>query len=158
MEFLRASLAAGLLPRIEKELGRENTLRLLWPQVVGPQLALHTELKGSRGTLLLVGVRDRGWIKTLGPLQGTMLDAINRWAGGQYKGIEFQEQSGMPAPPQIAPVSAAKRSAPADVVPFAAAEAITDGAVRAAFCQSAAKYFAAQSVSTPASTEEGEGS
>src|SRR3989304_8142230 len=101
MERLRASLTAGLLPKIEKELGRETTLRLLWPQVVGPQLALHTELKGSRGTVLLVGVRDRSWIRTLGPLQSTMLDAINRWAGGQYKSIEMQEQSGMPAPPQI---------------------------------------------------------
>ena len=156
MERLRASLTAGLLPKIEKELGRETTLRLLWPQVVGSQLALHTELKGSRGTVLLIGVRDRSWIRTLGPLQSTMLDAINRWVGGQYKSIEMQEQSGMPAPPQIASVSAAKRRAPVDAGVLSAAGAIADSALRAAFCESAAKYFAAQSAPAPASTEEGE--
>lgn len=151
MQQLRESLVAALLPRLEKELGREALLRLLWPQVVGSQVASHTTLKGIRGTTLVIGVRDRSWIKTLGSLQSTMLDAINRWAGGQYKSIELVEQPGMPALSQAAPVSAAKRNVQAGADTPALAAVITDASLRAMFRESAAKYFAARSAPKAAS-------
>ena len=90
MESLRKSLAADFFKRIEKELGREATLRLLWPHVVGPRLAGNTQLKGIRGAILIVSVPDRSWLSSLVSLDKMMLNATNSLEGERlYDSIEF---------------------------------------------------------------------
>jgi hypothetical protein len=155
MERLGESLAAALLPRIEKELGREATLRLLWPQIVGTHLAENTELRAARGTDLKVGVRDRHWMKTLDPLQGAMLDAINRWTGGRYKNIELVEQPGMmhAASPNAGKLKISERRGMAAGINTAV---IPDEEMRERFRQSAEKYLAAQAALRPSREPEEE--
>ena len=92
MESLRAPLAAGFLKRIEKELGEEVTLGLLWPQVVGSELAQNTRLKAIRRGTLIVSVPDREWLKSLGSLEALdrmILDAVGRLGTGRtYDAVE----------------------------------------------------------------------
>lgn len=105
MESLFKSLAADFLKRIEKELGREVTLRLLWPHVVGPRLAGNTQLKGVRGTMLIVSVPDRSWLSSLESLDKMILNAANRLGGERrYDSIEFLEE------PRMLPPREASRS------------------------------------------------
>ena len=97
------------MKRIEKELGREATLRLLWPQVVGPRLAGNTQLKGIRGAMLIVSVPDRSWLGPLVSLDKMILNAANRWGGERrYDSIEFLEE------PQMLPPREANRSGTGD--------------------------------------------
>jgi hypothetical protein len=105
MESLRESLAADFLKRIEKELGRENTLRLLWAHVVGPRLAGNTQLKAIHGSTLIVSVPDRSWLNSLVPLEKLILDAVNRLGGERnYDCIEFLEE------PRMLPTRKANRA------------------------------------------------
>ena len=109
MESLRQSLVADFLKRIEKELGRETTLRLLWPHVVGSRLAGNTQLKGIRGAMLIVSVPDRSWLGPLVSLDKMILKAVNRLGGEKrYDSIEFLEE------PQMLPSREASRSGTGD--------------------------------------------
>src|SRR5689334_3501959 len=105
MESLRAPLAAGFLKRIEKELGEEITLGLLWPQVVGSELARNTRLQAIRRGTLIVSVPDREWLKSLGSLEALdrmILDAVGRLGiARKYDAVEFV----------VAPSTAASREA-----------------------------------------------
>ena len=92
MEPMRVSLAAGLWQRIEKELGRETMLRLLWPHLVGAQLAANTRLMAIRGATLVIAAPDRAWIKTLDSFRQMILNVVNRLPGGSsYDSVEFVE-------------------------------------------------------------------
>jgi len=139
VESLRSVLGAGLLQRIEKELGPESTLRLLWPHLVGAQLAAHTKLKAIRGGALIVAVPDRGWRRSLGALDRMILDAVNRWSGEHaYGAVEFVEDPQMPRPAKIARTA---RRRPLPELDFDTAM-ISDPELRAAFENSARKYLA----------------
>jgi hypothetical protein len=145
MESLRQSLVGGILKRIEKELGRDTTLRLLWPHLVGQQLAGNTQLKAVRGPTLIVAVPDRGWKSSLEPLKQMILDTVNG-AGGErsYAAIEFVEQPDMALPPKASGPrsSRSQRALPAVELDTAM---IGDEAMRRMFTERARKYFAAQS-------------
>lgn len=145
MQRLRESLAAGMVERIEKELGREAMLRLLWPHLVGSQLAANTELQAVQGATLVVGVPDRGWLQTLGSLQQQILEAVNRLGSGRYDSIELVEQPRMAAPrPAVRTASRRRQSAAAAEIAPIDASVIPDQGLREVFASSARKYFAAQ--------------
>jgi Dna[CI] antecedent DciA-like protein len=142
MESLRGTLGAGLLQRIEKELGQEATLQLLWPHMVGARLAANTRLKAVRGCALIVAVPDRGWRRSLGSLDGMILEAVNRWAGVRnFNAVELVEDPQMPLPAKTA------RPAPRRRLPELDFDItmISDPALRDAFASSAKKYFARRS-------------
>lgn len=143
MEPLREALSAGMLRRIEKELGREATLRHLWPSVVGAQLAESTQLKSVRSRSLVVAVPDRAWTSSLVPMKQMILSAVNRLIGEEaIEDIEFVEE------PQLFPQrklnpdrpNAEVRSLPGDILE--SATAITDTDIRKKFEDSARKYLA----------------
>jgi len=162
MERLRDSLTAGFLKKIENELGREATLRLLWPHIVGSPLAANTQLKSIRGSTLIVAVPDRSWQTTLRSLDSMILDAVNRWVGeGTYDVIEFPEQ------PRMARQRNRNRERSMNKKPepgnrqageFCASAVkletgmIADESLRKSFLESAKKYFGTQGepVSDPA--------
>ena len=149
MESLRVPLAAGFLKRIERELGEEVTLGLLWPQAVGPELARNTRLKAIRRGTLIVSVPDREWLKSLGSLEALdrmILDGVGRLGMGRsYDAVEFVVASSMATPHDEA-ITPPKRSRDEN----AAREAeraldttmIGDESLRARFEASARKYFA----------------
>ena len=144
MQPLRESLPGGFLKRIEKELGREASLRLLWPHLVGPKLAGNTELKAIRGATLVVSVPDRGWLGPLGPLDKMILEAVNRLGSGNvYETIEFVEQPqmkrNMPAAPRKQPrPETGNKPLELDTT------MIADEGLRKVFSVSAQKYFTAK--------------
>lgn len=146
MEALRESLTAGVLKQIEQELGRETMLRLLWPHLVGAQLAANTELKAIRGATLVIGVPDRTWLSSLGSLKTMILDAVNRLGSETYDAVELIEQPRLAALRQgIKPAPGSRRQAPvaAADVRFDAS-AIADESLRKIFAESARKYLAMQ--------------
>ena len=147
MESLRQSLTAGLLKRIEKELGREVTVRLLWPSIVGSRLASHTQLKGVRGNTLLVSVPDRSWLGPLESMSRTVLDAVNRMGIGKvFDSIEFVEDKQL-RPPPAAPRQEAVDAHPGGADDLLTAEAglIADEGLRRLFLASARKYRSSRS-------------
>jgi hypothetical protein len=101
MESLRKSFGGGILKRIEQELGRDVTLRLLWPSIVGSRLAGNAQLTGVRGNTLIVSVPDRSWMGPLGSLDQMILDAVNRMGFEKALiSIEFVEDPRMAVPPE----------------------------------------------------------
>ena len=106
MESLRVPLAAGFLKRIERELGEEVTLGLLWPQAVGPELARNTRLKAIRRGTLIVSVPDREWLKSLGSLEALdrmILEGVGRLGIARtYDAVEFVVAPSMAAPREAA--------------------------------------------------------
>ena len=143
MKSIRESLPANFLKNIEREAGREESLRLLWPVVVGRQLADNTRLKGVRGGRLILGVPDRSWRASLESLEKMILDAVNRFLGEQvFHSIEFFEDPRLALPPQA---HRRRRSQPARLplpVDLPAAETVADDSLRKLILQSASKYFA----------------
>jgi Dna[CI] antecedent DciA-like protein len=156
MESLRAPLAAGFVKRIEKELGEEVTLGLLWPMVVGSELARNTRLKAIRRGTLIVSAPDREWLQSLGSLETLdrmILDAAGRLGTGRkYDAVEF-----VVAPSTMAPREAAITPPQPSHDENAAWEAeraldttmIGDESLRARFEASARKYFRTRSAAPP---------
>ena len=146
MEAIRGLLSAELLARIERELGREATLRLMWPYLVGPQLAANTELKAVRGTTLLVAAPDRAWLGTIRSFEHMILEAVNRLGSGRYDSMDVIEQ------PRISPAKEIQHpTAPSiSTAPRMSfdASAIPDRDLRQRFSESAEKYLADQSERT----------
>jgi hypothetical protein len=145
MKSIRESLPAEFLAQMQKELGREETLRLLWPLVVGPNLAASTRLVSIRGSRVRIAVPDRTWKRELAGLEKTILDTLHRACGEEFgRAIDLVEDAG------LAGCGAASEKAAASVtaaeVPRLALhlplEGIADGELRRIFGQSAAKYFA----------------
>lgn len=152
MKSLRDSLPEDFLGRMQKELGREETLRLLWPLIVGSKLGANTALQGIRQNTLRVSVPDQTWKKTLGSLEGMILEAVHRYCGEDVgSAIEFVEakrnmdvvsRSVTPQPKKgTPPRPLASADLPLDDFPL---DAIPDPELREMFGRSAQKYFARQ--------------
>ena len=151
MESLRVPLAAGFLKRIEKELGEEATLSLLWPQVVGSDLGRNTQLKSIRRGTLIVRVPDREFLKSLGSLDALdrmILDAVGRLGTGRkYDAVEFVVAPAMAVTADVAgtnPGPARQAAASQDPGQSFDTTMIGDASSRARFEASAEKYFARQ--------------
>lgn len=144
MQSFRDSVPQEFLRRIQKELGWEAGLRLLWPAVVGAQLAANTRLKGLRGSKLLIAVPDRTWRGSLAPLQTMILEAVNRfWQQEVGQAIEFVEDPQMAVPWAE---SGTRRTRAAKELPPVSLPAgmIADAGLREKFLESAQKYFSWQ--------------
>ena len=142
MQSVRDFLPENFWKGIERELGREQGLRLLWPAVVGARLAGNTQLKSLRGLTLVISVPDRVWKGSLESLEKMILDAVNRFCKKQVgdtiefvidsRGGVLPRESGTPRPGRMEDLP------PADLP----VGQIADDGLRAAFLRSAQKYFA----------------
>ncbi len=155
MNSLRDSLPEGLLVQMQKELGREETLRLLWPLVVGANLAASTRLVAVRQNRLRIAVPDRTWKRTLGSMETIILAAVHRICGEEVGGAidwvedptlgaaraPHQKSAGL-SPPAAPPASPASMDLPLDLPFDLPLGGISDAELRRMFRQSAAKYFA----------------
>ncbi len=81
MQSLRDFLPPGFCDQMEKELGREETLKLLWPAIVGSTVAASTKPLSLRGDTLIVAVPDRAWLNSLGSFEQQILNATARFWG-----------------------------------------------------------------------------
>lgn len=145
MQSIRDSLPEALWKGIERGLGREQALRLLWPAVVGARLASNTQLKSLRGATLVVSVPDRVWKSSLESLEKMILEAVNRfWNEPICHAIEFLVDPRGGA--LIAQRAGAQRRSPSRELPPVDLPVgqIGDEGLRAAFLRSAEKYFAWQ--------------
>jgi len=148
MQAVRQLLPQGLWKVMEKELGREEALRLLWPAVVGRPLAAQTRLQrivnDGRGGTLVVSVADGEWRRPIASLGKMILDAVHSfWGRPVAERIEF-----VVGPPLLPPSPAGLKPAARPVwsAPAAALPAIADNAesLEEVFARSARKYFARQ--------------
>jgi hypothetical protein len=98
MQSLREFLPSGFCEQMEKELGREQALKLLWPAIVGSGLAAQVKLLSLRGDVLVVSVPEKGWVSSLANFERQILDAITRfWGKPVAARIQFaQTESGAP--------------------------------------------------------------
>lgn len=144
MQSLRDSLPNDFLSQMQSELGREETLRLLWPAIVGSKLGSNTALRSVRQKTLWIAVPDRTWKKTLRSLETMILEAVCRFCGEEIaQAIEWVEEPGKMSPPHDLPPKRKTTRiplAPADL-PL---EAIPDPELREMFRLSAQKYFTRQ--------------
>lgn len=145
MKSFRESLSANFLKNIEREVGREESLRLLWPVIVGRRLANNTRLHRIQNGRLILAVPDRSWRVSLGSddLEKMILDAVNSlWGETVCHSIEFFED------PRVAPPlqeQRNRRSQPFREPPpveLPAAETVADVSLRKLIVQSASKYLA----------------
>lgn len=81
MQSLREFLPPGFCEQMEKQLGREQTLKLLWPAIVGTKLAANTEPLSLSGDTLRVRVPDRVWQNSLESFEKQILDSAARFWG-----------------------------------------------------------------------------
>ena len=138
MNSLCDSLPEDFLGRMQKELGREEMLRLVWPMIVGSSLGGSTQLLGIRQNTLRVGVPDQTYQRTLRSMESMILDAVHRICGDEVgRAIEFVETPRPIASPPKKRIAA--RPLPAADVPL---DAIADPELRRMFDLSARKYFA----------------
>ena len=144
MKSLRDSLPEDFLGQMQKELGREETLRLLWPVIVGSKLGGSTEFQGIRQNTLRVAVPDQTWKRTLRSMENMILEAVHRFCGEDVgRAIEFVER-----PRPVAP-SPKKKSTPRPLPPTPfPLDTIADPELRQMFALSARKYFARAGDST----------
>ena len=137
MNSLRDSLPKDFLGRMQKELGREEMLRLVWPLIVGSKLAGSTQFHGIRQNTLRVAVPDQTWKRTLRSMEKLILDAVHRYCGEEVgRAIEFVE-SPRPVPPSQKKSPAPRPLPPSDL----SLDAIADPELRRVFDLSARKYF-----------------
>lgn len=151
MVSLRDSIPAELQSRLLRELGREESLRHLWPSVVGRKLASNTRPIRLRSGTLVVSVTDGAWQRSLGTVEALIVEAVNRFCGeGACRSIEFREE---PAAAKSGRVPGARMRKPAPLPtpdPRApnckdlAVAAIGDDGLRKMFLASAQKYLGRQ--------------
>ena len=138
MNSLRDSLPKDFLGRMQKELGREETLRLVWPMIVGSQLGYSTQFLDIRQNTLRVAVPDQTWKRTLRGMENMILEAVHRVCGDEVgRSVEFVES------PQPVPPSPREKAAPSPLPPAdLPLDAIADPQLRQMFDRYARKYFA----------------
>jgi hypothetical protein len=149
MFLLRDCLPERLQQRIQKELGRDESLRLLWPALVGRQLANNTRPTGLRNGTLVIIVADRTWERSLGGIEAMIRDAVNRFYGEQAcRAIEFRpadvKEGGRMRTLPVSPAPAGIRKGSGLPLLNLPVEAIADAGLRDKFLHSARKYFAWQ--------------
>lgn len=145
-------LPPGFWEKMESELGRQEALRILWPAIVGKRLAATSQLKALRGSMLIVAVPDREWRAPLESLWQMIIDSVNRFCGKRIaESIEtiesawVIERSVTKKSVGAFDATATRRTAPPDLTAITApVRSIQDGDLRAAFIESAKKYFAMQ--------------
>ena len=146
MQPLRELLPQNLWQSMNRRLGPEETLRLLWPALVGPRLASQTYLKQLRGKTLVVAMPHREWRAPLESLEQAILEAVQRFLG--------RSAATSPTSVELVVDESLERSAPAaratfqrastpisEVLPPEAPGAIADENLRQIFLRSAQKYF-----------------
>ena len=142
MEPFREALSPDLWKRIERKLGREEALRLLWPALAGPQLAALAEMHGIRGATLILSVTDREWRSPLQSMEKMILDAVNRFRPqSPATAIEFVVHPRPVAPPAVS-AGLRKQDDRSMRQQDVLAGAIGDEGLREIFVRSARKYFA----------------
>jgi hypothetical protein len=137
--------------QMQKQLGREEMLRLLWPVVVGPALGASTRLVSVRGSRLRIAVPDQNWKRELSALERTVLDAVHRACGEEFaRSVDLVEDATLAArqPAEDAAKLRAQRG-PVTSAPASGAglplDDIADEGLREMFRQSVEKYFRHQS-------------
>jgi hypothetical protein len=80
MQQVRELLPHDLWKTMERKLGREEALRLLWPAVVGQKLAAQIQLRQLRGRTLIVTIPDPELRKPLETMEAMILDSVNRFS------------------------------------------------------------------------------
>ena len=99
MKSFREALPDELLARMQQELGPEETLRLLWPMVVGAELAANTRLLSIRQNRLRIAVPDQTWRRTLGAMERAILDAVHRVCGEDVgRAVDLVEDAHLAGP------------------------------------------------------------
>lgn len=144
MQSIRDFLPAGFWKSMERELGREEALRLLWPAIVGKRLAGNSQLQCLRASHLVVSVPDRVWKGSLESLEEMILSVVNRfWGEPVVRSIEFVTGSRSIAWMQDSAARASPKTTELPPVDLPVG-GIGDEPLRAAFLRSAQKYFAWQ--------------
>ena len=150
MKSLRDSLPDDFLTQMQKELGREEALRLLWPVIVGSKLGSSTQLRSVRQNTLRVAVPDRNWKKTLRSMEKMILEAVHRFCGEEIaQAVEIVEEPRMANPQHHTPLkrkTTRRPLSPADLPDDCHLEAITDLELREMFRRSAQKYFSRKEI------------
>jgi hypothetical protein len=99
MKSFREALPDGLLAQMQQELGQEETLRLLWPMVVGAELAANTRLLSIRQNRLRIAVPDQTWRRTLSAMERAILDAVHRVCGEEVgRAVDLVEDAHLTGP------------------------------------------------------------
>ena len=140
MQAIHSELFTEIIEKMQRELGREATLRLIWPAIVGRQLAINTRLKEARGTTLVVAVPDRTWRSSMGGFENMILSAVNRLSKRPaWDAVEFVEDMTGFSYAKKSPkrAKALKKSGLEEY----AAESIENEELRKVFVNSARKYF-----------------
>jgi hypothetical protein len=141
MQQLRELLPGNLWQQMNRRLGQEETLRLLWPALVGPRLAAQTYPRQLRGKTLVVAIPDREWLAPLGSLESTILETLHRFLGrSSATSVELVVDQSLCLSQERAGVLRPKRD-PQPLGELPASEAIEDAGLREAFLRSAQKYF-----------------
>ena len=151
MKSLRDALPDGLLAQMQQELGQEETLRLLWPMVVGAKLGANTRLLSIRQNRLRISVPDQTWRRTLLSLEQAVLEAVHRVCGEEVgRAIDLVEDPNLADPwrgragrekDRTGEEKSALRLPAVDLPDFPLDE-ISDTELQRMFRQSAQKYFA----------------
>lgn len=81
MQSLREFLPSGFCEQMEKELGREQAVKLLWPAMVGSALAAQARPLSLRGETLFVAVPEKGWLSSMASFERQILAASTRFWG-----------------------------------------------------------------------------
>ena len=156
MQAIRDVLPASFLQTMQRKLGTEETLRQLWPALVGPTLAAQIQPRQLRGKTLLIAIPDREWHAPIISLQSTIIESVNRLSGRGASGspivnaIELViepgtvRQSGAAREPNHSDpkgMRTVRRTEPAESIGDLEHTKIADASLRAAFLRSAQKYF-----------------
>jgi hypothetical protein len=143
---------------MQRELGREETLRRLWPMVVGAKLGASTRLVSIRASRLRIAVPDQTWKRELGGLERSILEAVHRASGEEFaRSVELVEDPTLGTASFTGETGETKRKAGeaksravarmprpellSDVLVGLPLEAIQNGELRRLFEESAAKYL-----------------
>jgi len=116
-------------------------VRCAWPAAVGPELARRTEVVSLDGAQLRVRVPDAAWQRTLFRMRGDILGRLRAIAGGAAPRALGFVQGEVKEEPPAPPAPPAARAAEPSAALVAAAAAIEDEALRAAFLAAAARYL-----------------
>jgi hypothetical protein len=155
MKSLREALPDGFVARMQRELGSEETLRILWPMVVGAELGANTRLLSIRQNRLRIAVPDQTWKRTLLAMEQAVLEAVHRVCGKDVgRAIDLVEdasltglrlgKAGKGKEPGQGKAGKGKSTAPLRPagLPDFPLDGIRDAELQRMFRQSAQKYFA----------------
>ena len=143
MQQLRELLPQNLWQTMNRKLGQEEMLRLLWPALVGPRLAAQTYLKQLRGKTLVVAIPHREWRAPLESLEPAILESLHRFLGqSSATSVELVVDESLEPRESPARVSSLRAPQPlGEVLLEGIPDAIADASLRQAFLRSAQKYF-----------------